>query len=617
MVVAGLLNYSGPITVQGTTLTNGAADGMSHSLGALTLDGGTLAAVNAPDAALGNFQLRGDIAVGGSRGSIISADVRIIQDETKTFTVADTGDPSGIDLHVTGTLGHQSGVAWGYAVKDGPGTMKVSGPNGLGSLTVAGGRMILENRGIAGMPFGLVSQAQTELCVAAGNAVSLGSLLAGSGAITKSGSGTLGLHGFSGSLTVAITGGTLQLAGGHNNYWAVQHTVVSAGARLSNGTHSHIAELTLDGGELAATGVDPTWGSWMLDRDIIVIGSGTSLISAQRVAIANASNVSRVFDIAATATLEITGTFENAHTTTANGLTKTGHGTMILQAGSSYTGPTTVNQGVLLVNGSTSNQSALRIAATATLGGDGTVNGPIVVDSGGTLAPGSPIGTLNAGSTITLNGTLAIEIGEASADQLSVARNLNITNATLAISGTPTLDEYVIASFGSITGTAFAGVTGLPVGYHLVYDESGRRIILAAIGGYDGWAASHMVAGGPADDDDTDGLANLLEYVLRGDPKMASTVLMPTLRVNDGSAVFQFSREAQTVQDTIQVFQLGADLVAWTELPLVAGEMVSIVSEDDRPGMEQVTITVPTGPSGRLFGRLKVCHITGPEPANQ
>ena len=45
------------------------AAGVSNSLYALALNSGTLAAANAGDANLGNFQLRGDVTVGGSSSS--------------------------------------------------------------------------------------------------------------------------------------------------------------------------------------------------------------------------------------------------------------------------------------------------------------------------------------------------------------------------------------------------------------------------------------------------------------------------------------------------------------------------------------------------------------------
>ena len=58
-------------------------------------------------------------------------------------------------------------------------------------------------------------------------------------------------------------------------------------------------------------------------------------------------------------------------------------------------------------------------------------------------------------ASATINGTLAIELAGSSADRLNVTGNLDITNATLALTGTPTAPEYVIASFGTVTGSRF------------------------------------------------------------------------------------------------------------------------------------------------------------------
>jgi autotransporter-associated beta strand protein len=77
------------------------------------------------------------------------------------------------------------------------------------------------------------------------------------------------------------------------------------------------------------------------------------------------------------------------------GLTKSGTGTLTLNAASTFTGPTTNQTGLLLMNnpnGSANGAGALFVNANATLGGTGTVSGPVVIS--GSLAPGNYVGAL-------------------------------------------------------------------------------------------------------------------------------------------------------------------------------------------------------------------------------
>ena len=78
-----------------------------------------------------------------------------------------------------------------------------------------------------------------------------------------------------------------------------------------------------------------------------------------------------------------------------NGVGKLGAGTLLIAATSAsvYTGPTDVNQGTLIVNGSLLSTGALTVDDGATLGGTGSV-GMISVSGGGTVAPGDSPGFL-------------------------------------------------------------------------------------------------------------------------------------------------------------------------------------------------------------------------------
>lgn len=74
------------------------------------------------------------------------------------------------------------------------------------------------------------------------------------------------------------------------------------------------------------------------------------------------------------------------------GLTKEGVGTLIMTGASTYSGPTLVNQGRLAVNGSVTSDVTVQNAGV--LGGSGTL-GSLTARSGGTVAPGNSIDTLN------------------------------------------------------------------------------------------------------------------------------------------------------------------------------------------------------------------------------
>ncbi len=97
-----------------------------------------------------------------------------------------------------------------------------------------------------------------------------------------------------------------------------------------------------------------------------------------------------------------TGTTYSGAIQGAGGLTKAGTGNFVLSGTSAYTGATTVNAGTLSVNGDISSSSVVTVNSGGTLGGTGTLPST-VINSGGTLAPGNSIGTINVSGDLNFN----------------------------------------------------------------------------------------------------------------------------------------------------------------------------------------------------------------------
>jgi fibronectin-binding autotransporter adhesin len=336
--------------------------------GGLHLNGGTFSGATG-HWQYGNMRLDGNLYVGGTQQSVLSGDLRF--NTTREVQVSDTGDASGIDFLVSGKIGHVNNIAWGYMNKTGDGTMKISGANELGGITVSAGKLILENSALGVMnASGLVNNAITEFAITGSNDVTwTNNSLRGTGSYIKTGTGTANIdhfNGANGNMNVVIENGKLNTLGGHNNYWAVNNTTVKSGGTLQVNTHTHIKNVTLEGGTLHATAADVTWGSFMFDNDITANGSAVSTISGPRLALANGTNVTRNFTVESDSTLNITGDLENANGTTKNHLTKLGAGELRLTGFNTYTGDTTLIEGKLEIANSYLNDSAILTIETGT-----------------------------------------------------------------------------------------------------------------------------------------------------------------------------------------------------------------------------------------------------------
>lgn len=202
------------------------------------------------------------------------------------------------------------------------------------------------------------------------------------------------------------------------------------------------------------------------------------------------------------------GVFTSLVDAGGGGLVKTGDGTLNLNAFNTYTGGTLVSEG--------------------TLGGIGTV-GAITVAAGADLNPGVTTGVLAADSvSFTGAATLTVDADDTApvaVDRLDVLNNLNLTNASLVINGDLTSKVYIIASYGSRTGT-FSPAPTLPAGYSINYTFNGNQIALTRAGtAFDTFIeAAFPLADNdpaflaPAADPDGDGTANSVEFALGGDP---------------------------------------------------------------------------------------------------
>ncbi len=149
-------------------------------------------------------------------------------------------------------------------------------------------------------------------------------------------------------------------------------------------------------------------------------------------------------------------------------LIKDGTGTTILSGESSYTGVTTVNNGVLLVTGSIAASSDLTVKDGATVGGTGTLP-TTTVNAGGTLSPGSSIGTISINGNLVLGtgSVYRVEVSPTSADRTNVTGTATLAGEAQLVfgSGSYTANNYTILSAaGGLNGTFNSFTTdGLPV----------------------------------------------------------------------------------------------------------------------------------------------------------
>ena len=140
------------------------------------------------------------------------------------------------------------------------------------------------------------------------------------------------------------------------------------------------------------------------------------------------------------------------------GLTKNGSGTLLLDGANSYSGTTTVSAG--------------------TLGGNGSLAGPLVLQSGATLSPGASIGALTVNNTVNLaaGSTTVMELNKAAAanDQLLGVTTLHYGGTLVLrnLAGTLAVnDTFTLFPAGSYSGSFNSVVSETP-GQTITWDTS-------------------------------------------------------------------------------------------------------------------------------------------------
>ena len=271
--------------------------------------------------------------------------------------------------------------------------------------------------------------------------LTLTGVISGAHDLTKIGAGTLVLSGantFGGAKTFTISEGTVQLGNAAGLGDATDAVVVASGAVLDlNGqTVTNTNPLTING-----TG----------------ISSGGALINSSSTAASYAGTVALGSDssIGGSGQLTLSGVVTGTH-----GFAKIGAGTLILTGASNYTGTTTVSSGTLLVNGSTTSNTAVK--ASAVLGGTGTVNGSVTVEKDGFITGGTKgavgtittltdeVGTLTVGSLYFNGGTYWADVYANASDSVAVSTAVDLAQTEQGI--------FTLNVLGGTTsgGTAFA-----------------------------------------------------------------------------------------------------------------------------------------------------------------
>jgi hypothetical protein len=197
-----------------------------------------------------------------------------------------------------------------------------------------------------------------------------------------------------------------------------------------------------------------------------------------------------------------------------------------------------------------------------------------------------------------------------------------------SLQGTPTW--LSVASDGTLSGTPDISYVGLnqftvrvtdPAG---AFDEAVLEITVnAPVNDFDTWKAEYGITDGPEVDSDGDGISNIIEYIIGGDPAEQMDVdLLPSVQLvtadPDGDLttsdylLFTHRRTVRAANNPAVGIKVewSTDLVAWQNAEGTAGVVI-----DDEPlesGVELVKVYIPLSlpANGKLFARLGASFAT-------
>ena len=490
-----LLAMGGTFDTGGNTLT---LQGPITGSGALTKAGtGTLILTGANSYGGGTT-----VEAGTVQGNTTSLQGAIVNNATVVFDQGTSGTYAGV---MSGT---------GALIKTGAGNLTLSGANSyIGGTTVSGGTLTGNTTSLQG---NITNNATVAFDQATNG--TYGGILSGSGALVKTGAGTLTLTGansYAGGTTVnggTLTGTTSSLQGNILNNATVAFNQgangtyggilsgsgalvkTGAGNLTLTGANSYSGGTTVSAGTLTGTtaslqgnilnnatvafdqGTNGSYAGAMSGSGVLTkngagaltltgtntYGGGTTVNAG--VLIGNSlslqgdilNNAALVFDQASDGTYG--GTL-----TGSGSLTKNGAGKLVLTGTNVAGGGTTVSGGILAVNGSLT--SSVTVTNGGALGGSGQVIGAVAV-SGGTLAPGNSIGTLSVTGNFTqTGGVYQVEANAQGQSDKIVATGTATLGGGAAVQVLAAQGAYqrnttytILTATGGLTGT-YSGVT--------------------------------------------------------------------------------------------------------------------------------------------------------------
>jgi autotransporter-associated beta strand protein len=481
-----------------------------------------------------------------------------------------------------------AGVGDGTAV----GVINQSG----GTLTTTGNQLLLGNGGTAGTlagnggngTYNLSGGTLTATAVAS-RGVMLGTNDGGTSTFNLSGTGNL-----------LLTGASSHLMVGRSDSPITNTTNVF---NQTGGTAS-VSVLTIGGAAAAATGLDSTFsvtGGTFGATSFPHLGVGNSGIVTIHIG-GTADVTLPAFPTArgtgTTATISFDGgTLKPlaASPTYMGGLTAA----FIKAGGARFdttNGSITIAQSLLTDEVSLNGGLTKEGTNTLTLAGVNTYSGNTIV-SGGVLSLGN-INPNNDDSTVSIAATGA---------------SLQLTFAGTDVIGKLVVgpNEYTSGTFGHSDSGATNG--GLGVGALDAYFAAGSGTL--TIGGYSAWAATNAPTTGndPNADEDGDGVANGVEYVVGGTISTNDLAKLPGISTTPGGdMLFTFKRDQASIDgSTILEIEVGTTLGAWPNTYAVPAGAVAnnpgvTVEKNSPAGFDTITLTLDQDPDEAKFARLKV-----------